>query len=270
MSSFLSRKNAQAGVRIDESLALRVKELQDTLNEHEQLVAEGCSVLANATSSLSSVRAKYEPVKAHAAALSSTSTNTVQISSDLVNLANSLRVHYKVRRCELRPSGAREEQSPFRKRSCRTCSPVPTRLLTCTVTLTRARLQLDKATQRAGSDTDLTELLSALEDTIKNNEFLLKFDQLEIALSALAKNRESTAHAARACAASFDRIIKAHSTVPPLPALEAVLSKPPSGAPAPRAAAACERSGAGRTLSGAACSAAEGRGRVFQWQGAGG
>lgn len=98
MSSFLSnRKDTQAGVRIDESLALRVRELQDTLTEHDQLVTDGCSVLTNAASSLASVRAKYEPVKAHASALSSTSTNAAQVSSDLFNLANSLRVHNKVR-----------------------------------------------------------------------------------------------------------------------------------------------------------------------------
>jgi hypothetical protein len=92
------------------------------------------------------------------------------------------------------------------------------------------QLQLDKATQKVGGETGLAGLLAALEETLQNNEFLLKFEQLDVAMSALAKNRESMAHAARACAGSFERILKSSCTIPPLPTLETVLSKPPAGA----------------------------------------
>jgi hypothetical protein len=90
-------------------------------------------------------------------------------------------------------------------------------------------VQLDKATQKVGWDNGLAELLAALEDTLQNNEFLLKFEQLNIAMWSLTKNRESMAHAARACAGSFERILKSNSAIPPLLTLEAILAKAPAG-----------------------------------------
>jgi hypothetical protein len=98
MSSFFSRndREEQSNIRSDESLALRVSELTATLQEHDQLVSDACAVLRNAGNSLTSVRAKYEPVKEHASTLSSTSTHAAQVSSDLLNLVVSLKVHHKV------------------------------------------------------------------------------------------------------------------------------------------------------------------------------
>jgi hypothetical protein len=95
--------------------------------------------------------------------------------------------------------------------------------------LALADVQLDKATLKVGGDNGLAELLAALEDTLQNNEFLLNFEQLNIAMWCLTKNRESMAHAARACAGSFERILKSNSTIPPLPVLETILAKPPAG-----------------------------------------
>ena len=91
-------------------------------------------------------------------------------------------------------------------------------------------MQLDKATAQAGEASKLDELLSALEETMAVNDFLLNFDQLEAAISALTKNRVSTAHAAKACAAIFDRILKLNTTIPSATALQEVLDKPPAGA----------------------------------------
>jgi hypothetical protein len=97
MSSFLSKRTVeQAASRNDATLAYRVKELSSVLEEQDRIVADGCQVLSNASQSLARVRAKYEPVKEHAAALSSTSTNASQVSSDLYKLSTSHKVHVKV------------------------------------------------------------------------------------------------------------------------------------------------------------------------------
>jgi hypothetical protein len=93
-----------------------------------------------------------------------------------------------------------------------------------------ACLQLDKAASRAASDSKLAELLAAVEETISVNEFLLKFDALEIAITSIGRNRESMAHAAESLAGVFDRIIKANTTIPTAAVLEEVLQKPPAGA----------------------------------------
>lgn len=91
-------------------------------------------------------------------------------------------------------------------------------------------VQLDKATKQAGEASKLQDLLAALEETIQANEFLCRFDNLDMAVSSLAKNRVSSAHAAQVCAGMFDRMLKANTTIPNAAALQAVLEQPPAGA----------------------------------------
>ena len=83
-------------MRDDASLAWRIKELSAALDEQDTHVSDGCHVLHNASQSLASVRAKYEPLKEHAAKLSTTSTHASQVNEDLHKLITSLRVHQRV------------------------------------------------------------------------------------------------------------------------------------------------------------------------------
>lgn len=100
-------------------------------------------------------------------------------------------------------------------------------------------MQLDRAATRAATDTKLAELLAAVEETTQVNQFLLQFDNMEIAVKSLATNRESMAHAADALARVFDRIIKANTTIPTAALLEQVLAKPPAGAHTLRSRRSC-------------------------------
>jgi hypothetical protein len=91
-------------------------------------------------------------------------------------------------------------------------------------------VQLDKATKQAGEASKLQDLVAALEETIQANAFLCRFDHLDTAISSLAKNRVSTAHAAQACAGMVDWMLKANTTIPNAAALQGVLEQPPAGA----------------------------------------
>lgn len=80
----------------EENLAWRIKELSSLMAEQDQVVADACGVLDNASKSLASVRSKFEPVKDNAAALSTTSANAGAISQDLHKLITSSQMHQKV------------------------------------------------------------------------------------------------------------------------------------------------------------------------------
>ena len=88
MSSWLTKP--------EENLAWRIKELSSLMAEQDQVVADACGVLDNASKSLASVRSKFEPVKDNAAALSTTSANAGAISQDLHKLITSSQMHQKV------------------------------------------------------------------------------------------------------------------------------------------------------------------------------
>ena len=115
MSSFLSRRADDPDELPDDAaLAQRIKDLSTILEEQEKVVMDGCQVLKNASQSLAEVRAKFEPVKEHAASLSSTSANSAKIMEDLTQLGIAHKVHIKV----WRPSSAlphlRGRLLPFR------------------------------------------------------------------------------------------------------------------------------------------------------------
>lgn len=78
------------------SLSQRVDKLQELLAEREQLVEEGCQVLRAAGDSLTVVKSKFEPVKAHSSLLSNTSTNVTQCNTEVSRLLVCVKVHEKV------------------------------------------------------------------------------------------------------------------------------------------------------------------------------
>ena len=99
MSSLLSKRgddHSASVVKDDALLAYRIKELTAVLEEQDTVVADGCHVLRNASQSLASVRAKYEPLKEHASTLSATSANATAVNTDLHKLIASLKMHQKV------------------------------------------------------------------------------------------------------------------------------------------------------------------------------
>lgn len=86
-------------------------------------------------------------------------------------------------------------------------------------------VQLDKALNRPTSDRN-DAILSAMKEVSDANQYLIKLEHLPTAVLALARNRQSLARANSHCSNTYDRMMKTHSVLPNVSAVESILVTP--------------------------------------------